>query len=315
MLRILELRLDPSPLRLVRERLDDPRRRANALEVLDAELDPQLRSLVMLFVDDAPLADRVKAAGLLVSEPPGEEELLREEAAHPNPYVALLALDAVAKAGAPFARELAIRALTHPAPLVREGGILALRHVDPDAARQRLPALRDDPDAVVARFATAALASIDDPSKESIMHSTIEKILFLKSTSLFSGVASEDLAPLARVASVETFAPGTRVVAEGEVGDRLFIVISGKVAVSVHGTSVAALGPGEAFGEMAVLDASPRSATVIAADETVALSIGSEEFYEILHEQVEIAEGVIRTLTRRLREANAARESDQKTAA
>jgi CRP-like cAMP-binding protein/ATP/ADP translocase/HEAT repeat protein len=315
-LRILELRLDPGPLRLVRERLDDPRRRANALEVLDAELDPQLRRLVMLFVDDAPLADRVRAAGSLVKAPPGEEDLLREEASHPNPYVALLALDAVAAAGAPFARELAIRALSHPAPLVREGGILALRRVAPDVARERLPALANDPDPIVQRFARAALAAADgDTSKDPVMHSTIEKILFLKSTSLFSGVASEDLAPLARVASVETFAPGTRVVSEGEVGDRLFIVISGKVGVSVHGKEVAQLGPGEAFGEMAVLDASPRSATVTAADETVALSIGSEEFYEILHEQVEIAEGVIRTLTRRLREANIAREADHKDAA
>ena len=57
---------------------------------------------------------------------------------------------------------------------------------------------------------------------------------------------------------------------------------------------------------MAVLDEVPRSATATAAEETEVLRIGSEEFYEILHEQVEIAEGVIRMLTRRLREADVA---------
>jgi CRP-like cAMP-binding protein len=57
-----------------------------------------------------------------------------------------------------------------------------------------------------------------------------------------------------------------------------------------------------------VLDEMPRSATATALEETEILRIGSEEFYEILHEQVEIAEGVIRMLTRRLREADAAIE-------
>jgi CRP-like cAMP-binding protein len=56
---------------------------------------------------------------------------------------------------------------------------------------------------------------------------------------------------------------------------------------------------------MAVLDNETRSATAIAEDECEVLRIGSEEFYEILHEQVEIAEGVIRLLSARLREADA----------
>jgi CRP-like cAMP-binding protein len=138
------------------------------------------------------------------------------------------------------------------------------------------------------------------------MHSTLEKILFLKSTTLFQRVASEDLAALARMAAVETFPSGANDVTEGELGDRLYVIISGKVSISRHGSVVAHLGPGEAVGEMAVLDAEPRNASAIADEETVVLSIGSDEFYEILHEQVEIAEGVIRMLTRRLRDATAA---------
>jgi CRP/FNR family transcriptional regulator/CRP/FNR family cyclic AMP-dependent transcriptional regulator len=55
---------------------------------------------------------------------------------------------------------------------------------------------------------------------------------------------------------------------------------------------------------MSVLDAQPRSATVRALEETLTLVIGSEEFYEVLQEQSEIAEGVIRLLCGRLREAN-----------
>jgi CRP-like cAMP-binding protein len=62
---------------------------------------------------------------------------------------------------------------------------------------------------------------------------------------------------------------------------------------------------------MAVLDAGPRSATVVADEETEALRIGSEEFYEVLHEQVELAEGVIRVLTQRLRTTTPATSATQ----
>jgi CRP-like cAMP-binding protein len=55
---------------------------------------------------------------------------------------------------------------------------------------------------------------------------------------------------------------------------------------------------------MAVLDNAPRAATMVALEETEVLRIGSEEFYEVLHEQVEIAEGVIRMLVSRLRTAD-----------
>jgi CRP-like cAMP-binding protein len=138
------------------------------------------------------------------------------------------------------------------------------------------------------------------------LYATVEKILFLKSAPVFERVNGEDIAALARVAEVETYAPAQVVFREGEMGDALFVIVRGRIEIASGGERLAELGPGEAFGEMAVLDEVPRSATATAAEETEVLRIGSEEFYEILHEQVEIAEGVIRMLTRRLREADAA---------
>jgi CRP-like cAMP-binding protein len=143
------------------------------------------------------------------------------------------------------------------------------------------------------------------------MHSTVEKILILKSAPVFEKVAGEDLAPLARVASEEVYGDGERIFDEGEVGDSLFVVVRGTVAIVHEGETVAALDAGEAFGEMAVLDSAPRSATALARGEVELLRIGSEEFYEILHEQVEIAEGVIRMLTQRLRESTAQLSRDR----
>jgi CRP-like cAMP-binding protein len=62
---------------------------------------------------------------------------------------------------------------------------------------------------------------------------------------------------------------------------------------------------------MAVLDAQPRSATATAAERTEVLRIASEDFYDSLHEQAEIAEGIIRMLSARLREANEALERER----
>jgi len=270
-LRLVELRYDPEALQLVRERLPDPARRANALEVLDTLLEAPLRPLVMPLVDDVPDAQRLARARELTGPPPDPETFLREQCRHPNPYVVLLALDALHRHGNGAAPEEGARLLNHPEPLVREG----------------------------AAIATAR------PLPEGQMYSTLEKILLLKRASIFDRVNSEDLSALARVATVAVYAPGEVIVREGDAGDALFIIVRGSVGVVHDKQQVAALGPGEPFGEMAVLDREPRSASAVALEETEVLWIGSDEFYEVLHEQVEIAEGVIRMLSGRLRGATA----------
>ena len=138
------------------------------------------------------------------------------------------------------------------------------------------------------------------------MPSTLEKVLVLKSAPLFSRVPAEDLASLARMAESRIIAPGQRIVAEGEPGDELYLLVHGRVAVTRGGHRITTLGPGESFGEISVLDDGPRTATVVAEEQSEVLAIASEDFYEILREQSEIAEGVIRILVKRLRDADAA---------
>ncbi len=136
------------------------------------------------------------------------------------------------------------------------------------------------------------------------MQSTLEKIMLLKSASIFSDVSGEDLASLAQVAESRSFEAREKICEQGEVGHELYVIVSGNVAVMSGDQRLATLGPGETFGEMAVLDAEPRSATVFADEFTEVLAIGSKAFYETLHERSAIAEGMIRMLTQRLRDAN-----------
>jgi ATP/ADP translocase/HEAT repeat protein len=304
-LRILELRYDPAPLGLVREHLLEPKRRANSIEVLDTVLDPSLRPLVMPFLDDIPVEERLRHAAVPIPPPPEPLAFIREHCRHPNPYVVMVALDALARHGAAEAADEARPALAHHEPLIREAALHALAMVQGAAANPLIRPLTTDPDPVVALHAQAILARHDGTAPLEVpMFSTVEKVLFLKSAPVFSRLAGEDLAPLARMAEVCSFAKGERIFTEGEMGDALYVVVRGSVAILRGHTRLAILGVGEAFGEMAVLEEVPRSATSEAAEESEVLRIGSEEFYEMLHEQVEIAEGVIRMLSNRLREAD-----------
>lgn len=135
------------------------------------------------------------------------------------------------------------------------------------------------------------------------MLSTVEKVLFLKSVDLFSQIPGEDLANIALIATEEERDRGEEIFAEGEEGDALYLVLDGKVRVHSADRLIAELGERECFGEMAILDASPRSATVSAVEETHLLKISREDFQDIVGERPEIAMGIIQVLTRRLRHA------------
>ena len=135
------------------------------------------------------------------------------------------------------------------------------------------------------------------------MRSTVEKVLFLKSIDLFSQIPGEDLAQVALVSTEETREPGEEIFAEGEAGDALYLVLDGKVRIHRSDRVIAELGERECFGEMAILDAAPRMATVTAINDTLLLKISREDFQEIVLEKPEIAMGIIKVLTRRLRNA------------
>ena len=133
--------------------------------------------------------------------------------------------------------------------------------------------------------------------------STVEKVLFLKSIDLFSQIPGEDLAQVALIATEEAREQGEEIFAEGEAGDALYLVLDGKVRVHRGDRQIAELGERECFGEMAILDASPRSATVTSVRDTNLLKISREDFQEIMSEKPEIALGIIKVLSHRLRNA------------
>ena len=134
------------------------------------------------------------------------------------------------------------------------------------------------------------------------MISTVEKVLFLKSIDLFAQIAGEDLVRIAQIAEEQTFDPGQDLMKEGELGDSMYLIVAGRVSVHKGERVIVELGERECVGEMAILDSEPRSATVTSLEPVAVLKIEREDFYELLSEKIEIAVGMIKVLTRRLRD-------------
>lgn len=101
-----------------------------------------------------------------------------------------------------------------------------------------------------------------------------------------------------------SFKAGETVVTEGEPAKEMFVVRSGKVAISVHGENVEEVGPGGMFGEMALIDHSPRSATIVAVEDSELVPINERLFVVLVQDTPFFALDVMRVLVERIRLMN-----------
>ena len=131
----------------------------------------------------------------------------------------------------------------------------------------------------------------------------------LKSVPLFAGFPDEQLRTLVSVVTRRSAPRSSVIMATGDPIDSLYIVISGRLKVMMGDSEgkeviLSLLGPGEFFGEMGLIDDSPRSATVVATEPCELISITKRDFKRCLAENFEMANAVMRGLVRRLREAD-----------
>jgi CRP/FNR family transcriptional regulator, cyclic AMP receptor protein len=120
---------------------------------------------------------------------------------------------------------------------------------------------------------------------------------------LFSGIKRKDLTKLGKRMGERTFNEGDEITREGESGIGFFVIEDGNATVSVGGKIVRTLGPGEHFGEVALIDSGPRSATVIASTDLRCRGMSAWEFKPFVEEHPEVAWGLLETLVARLRAA------------
>ena len=141
------------------------------------------------------------------------------------------------------------------------------------------------------------------------MTPTLDATPLLRSIPLFEGLTDEDLEELARALQPRSFAAGTMIFDQGDSGSSMFIVESGDCNIHLPGDasrriSLKDIARGEYFGELALFDEMPRSASVLATTDAVLLELQRTTLEDFLQRRPQVALPILRTMSARLRETN-----------
>ena len=207
-------------------------------------------------------------------------------------------------------REVLARVLDDPDPSVRHAAVRAIS--GGTQSSPSLPALAE-----MARLAQttkgAALAGVYatlDANAAMSSLTTIEKMMLIRQVPIFSELDAEDLEELASIVEERMIDAGEELFREGDVGDAVYLIVKGKLRVFVGGervdggrpeTTISEAGVGACIGEMAVLDSSPRSASVRALERTRTLRVPGEGFKRLLSDRPEMSEAIVGELVVRMR--------------
>ncbi len=141
------------------------------------------------------------------------------------------------------------------------------------------------------------------------MKKFFDRILILKMTSLFSEVATEDLRVVAEELREEACFKGERIFDVNDPGDRMYILESGKIGISINpdpriNDFISVLKAGECFGEMSLFDDQPRSATAHVIEDSILLYLDKTKLHGLIISYPQLAFGLMRGISLRLRGVN-----------
>jgi type IV secretory pathway TrbD component len=274
-------------------------RQANALEILDNLIPQPVYQALQALLEVAPAPDRLRTFERLLTYDEPLAAIVptiarRGEAAFTEWTVALALNEwqptaALADAAALLAR-LGSRSL-----LVREAA----------AARgQRLQ--REEP-ALYQQLLThqPALASqLMSHTAPASRVAAAERVALLKHTALFAATPENVLSSIVPIMKEVSFEAGEQIFAKGDLGTSLFVVYQGQVGIFSGAQQLATFGPGDFFGELALLDAEPRSASALAQGPVTAFRLDQDDFYDVMEERPEVLRNILRVLCQRLRRQN-----------
>jgi CRP-like cAMP-binding protein len=131
------------------------------------------------------------------------------------------------------------------------------------------------------------------------------KLEHLAKVRLFSTLNKRELAVVARASDLVNIKSGTTIVTEGAIGHEFYLIMKGIASVRRNDRKVATLTVGDYFGELALLDKGPRSATIVAESDMELVVISQREFLGVLDQVPAVAHKLLVSMAWRLREADA----------
>lgn len=136
------------------------------------------------------------------------------------------------------------------------------------------------------------------------MLSSVDRLLFVRRVPIFKELRDDFIVRLTSVMHELQFPANHTIFRQGEEGRSLYIVVSGRVKVHIGDKQLAEVEQGKYFGEMAVFDTQPRSASVTTVEPCEFLELTQEQLYDAIEETPEIAVNIIRELSRLIRRLN-----------
>jgi len=132
----------------------------------------------------------------------------------------------------------------------------------------------------------------------------VEKVLFLKSVSLFEYSPEYILAEIADIVKEMEVHTGQTIFKSGDIGDSMYIIMKGTVNIHKDEKTLANLHENDFFGELSLLDTETRSASATAMSHCHLMKIEQADLYELMESRMEVMRAIIKTLCKRLRHQN-----------
>jgi CRP/FNR family cyclic AMP-dependent transcriptional regulator len=133
------------------------------------------------------------------------------------------------------------------------------------------------------------------------MLTVIDKVMFLRGIPIFSSTTTENLARVASIAQEVEFKKGAQIFQTGDPGDAMYFIIKGAVRLHRDHIDVFIVSDNESFGELEILANEPRFVAATALEDVSALKISNEEFYELLADNIKIAQDIFKILVSRIK--------------
>lgn len=133
------------------------------------------------------------------------------------------------------------------------------------------------------------------------MLTTVEKVIFLQDIDIFKYISSENLAHIAAITDEIELQPEHVIFKEGEFPDAMYMVIEGKVKLTREDQEVMIAQQKDVFGTWALFDDEPRVVTAATLELTRLLQIDKEDFIDLLADNVEITQSILKVMAKRLR--------------
>lgn len=255
-----------------------PSQLAYALEIIDAQLPAEWKPRIMPVLEDLSPHDRLEQLAAIYPQ--------RQQKSDDRLYAMIVGLD-----DQQFTRWVRVCAMYSAARLSSQ------------TCKEAISEASSEADTLVRDTACWALTQLapERPKGYKAMLTTIEKVIILKMVDIFSKTPDDVLADVANLLEEVEISEEETIFKQGDLGDSMYVIVDGKVRVQDGEHLLNYLGDRDVFGEMALLDPEPRMASVTAVEPTRLFRLDQTPFYQLIAERPEVATGIIRVLTRHLR--------------